>query len=93
MADTRMLASAVSMYQAHMGALPEHLDDLRFVWTNERGVAAGPFLIGLPTQPTSNEPYRYERSASGEFRVSSSDVHGAEIASGPNGVTSTTLAR
>ncbi len=93
MADTRALASAVSMYQAHMGTLPENLDDLRYVWTNVRGVAAGPFLIALPTQPIGNEPYRYERDANGEFRVASSDVRGVVVTAGPRGVTSATLAR
>jgi type II secretion system protein G len=44
-ADARTLASAVSMYSAHMGTLPAGLGDLNSVATNSLGQTAGPFMV------------------------------------------------
>ena len=40
-ADVRGLASAVSVYSAHMGVLPAALTDLTAVATNPAGITAG----------------------------------------------------
>jgi type II secretion system protein G len=50
-ADTRAMASAVSMFQAHMGALPVLLTDLTQATANTQGQTAGPFLGREPTPP------------------------------------------
>jgi type II secretion system protein G len=52
-ADTRSMASAVSMFQAHMGALPVALTDLTQATANTQGQNAGPFLGSVPTPPAS----------------------------------------
>ena len=43
-ADARALASAVSIYSAHMGTLPTALTDLTSVVTNSQGQPGGPFM-------------------------------------------------
>src|SRR5216684_2421141 len=48
-ADTRTLASGVSMFTAHMGALPAALTDLTQATTNGQGQSAGPFIATVPT--------------------------------------------
>ena len=50
-ADSRTLASAVSIYTAHMGALPTALSFLTAVATNSQNIAAGPFMASIPTPP------------------------------------------
>ena len=50
-ADLRSLASAVSLFQAHMGALPAALTDLTQTTTNTAGQTAGPFMASVPTAP------------------------------------------
>src|SRR5262252_8061198 len=50
-ADARALASAVSIYNAHMGSLPTALTDLTSVVTNTQGQSAGPFMASVPTGP------------------------------------------
>ena len=45
-ADARALASAVSIYSAHMGTLPTALTDLTSVVTNSQGQAGGPSSSG-----------------------------------------------
>src|SRR6266478_6573466 len=47
-ADARALASAVSIYSAHVGSLPAALTDLTSVITNAQGQAGGPFLATVP---------------------------------------------
>ncbi len=51
-ADARALASAVSIYSAHMGNLPLMLTDLTTATTNAQGQTAGPFLVRVPAGPT-----------------------------------------
>src|SRR5947199_4668310 len=50
-ADARALASAVSIYAAHMGVLPAALNDLSGQVTNGQNQVAGPFMARTPTPP------------------------------------------
>ena len=47
-ADSRTLASAVSVYGTHMGRIPSALTQLTTVATNAQGLSAGPFVASLP---------------------------------------------
>ena len=59
-ADTRALASAVSIYSAHMGVIPSGLDLLTGVASNGQGQTAGPFLAAIPNPPAGwSSPYAY----------------------------------
>jgi hypothetical protein len=69
MADTRAIASAVSLYAAHMGRLPASLEALTDDAVNDRGENAGSFLGAVPAPPAGSPPYRYEARADGTFRV------------------------
>jgi prepilin-type N-terminal cleavage/methylation domain-containing protein len=71
-ADARALASAVSIYSAHMGTLPTALTDLTSVVTNSQGQAGGPFMASVPTGPSGWGAYTYTSTASGVFTVSNS---------------------
>src|SRR3970040_192940 len=50
-ADTRTLASQVSMFTAHMGTLPTALTDLTQATTNGLNQSAGPFMARVPPVP------------------------------------------
>src|SRR5215467_5697528 len=50
-ADTRTLASSVSMYAAHMGTLPTALTDLTSAAVNGLNQSAGPFMASIPQPP------------------------------------------
>ena len=71
-ADTRAMASAVSMFQAHMGTLPVALTDLTQATTNTQNQSAGPFLGAVPTPPaTWSATYTYNANqAAGTFSIS-----------------------
>jgi type II secretion system protein G len=71
-ADTRALASAVSIYSAHMGTPPTNLTDLTAVATNAQNQTAGPFMASIPAPPLNwQSPYQYtQASASGTFNIS-----------------------
>ena len=71
-ADTRAMASAVSMFQAHMGTLPATLTDLTQATTNSQNQQAGPFLGAVPTPPaTWSATYTYTASnVAGTFSIS-----------------------
>jgi type II secretion system protein G len=71
-ADSRTLASAVSMYSAHMGTLPAALTDLNSVATNSLGQTAGPFMASTPAPPAGWAAYGYTSAASGTFTISTS---------------------
>jgi type IV pilus assembly protein PilA len=71
-ADARALASAVSIYSAHMGTLPGALTDLTSVVTNTQGQAGGPFMASVPTGPAGWSTYSYTSTASGTFTISNS---------------------
>jgi len=72
-ADTRTLASQVSMYAAHMGSLPTALTDLTAVATNGLNQTAGPFMAAVPAPPPGGSPawgaYTYTSSAAGTFTI------------------------
>ena len=73
-ADTRTLASSVSIFAAHMGALPAALTDLTQQTTNGLGQTAGPFMATVPTPPPGGSPawsgaYTYTSSSTGTFSV------------------------
>src|SRR5688572_15839633 len=46
-ADTKALATAVTIFASHMGTLPGVLDELTLPATNTTGVTAGPFLMAV----------------------------------------------
>jgi len=72
-ADTRTLSSAVSMYNAHMGALPAALTDLTSPQTNGLNQTAGPFMASVPQPPPGGSPawgnYTYTSSTTGTFSI------------------------
>jgi type II secretion system protein G len=70
-ADVRTLASAVSIYSAHMGNVAPALTDLTAVATNGLNQTAGPFMSSIPSSPTGWQQYSYApNSAAGTFNVS-----------------------
>ena len=78
-ADTRTLASTVTIYTAHMGALPGALTALTAVATNGLGQPAGPFLAAVPIPPTGGNPtwsltytYTPDSPSAGMFTISAS---------------------
>jgi type II secretion system protein G len=74
-ADTRTMASAISMYNAHMGTLPTALTDLTSAQTNGLNQTSGPFLGTVPVPPPGGSPawsasYTYTPNAgAGTFSV------------------------
>jgi len=57
-ADTRIMASAIGLFQAHMGQMPAVLDDLTASQTNASGQVAGPFM-GSNAVPPAGWTYNY----------------------------------
>jgi prepilin-type N-terminal cleavage/methylation domain-containing protein len=72
-ADTRTLASQVSIYAAHMGTLPTALTDLTSAAVNRLNQSAGPFMPSVPAPPPAGTPawgtYGYASSTSGTFSI------------------------
>jgi type IV pilus assembly protein PilA len=72
-ADLNALASAVSMYQAHVGALPNAISDLTVSVSNSLGQTAGPFVANVPAPPGGGSPawsaYGYASNANGSFSL------------------------
>src|ERR1700731_5467533 len=62
-ADARALASAVSIYSAHVGSLPGALTALTSVVTNAQGQPGGPFLASVPSGPAGWGAYGSTRTA------------------------------
>ena len=72
-ADARALASAISIYSAHVGSLPAALTDITSAVTNAAGQVAGPFMASIPNGPAGWGSYVYTPVASaGTFTVSNS---------------------
>ena len=74
-ADTRTLASSVSMYAAHMGTLPAGLTALTTAAVNGLNQSAGPFMANIPAPPPGGSPawgttYTYTSSTAGTFSIS-----------------------
>jgi type II secretory pathway pseudopilin PulG len=72
-ADTRTLASAVSIYAAHMGSLPAALTALTAPAVNGLNQSAGPFMASVPAPPSGGTPawgaYGDASSTSGTYAV------------------------
>src|SRR5262245_39332389 len=72
-ADTRTLASSVSLYAAHMGTLPAALTDLTSAAVNGLNQSAGPFMASVPAAPPGGSPawgaYTYTSSSAGTFTI------------------------
>lgn len=72
-ADTRSLATAVTMYFGHMEALPASLNDLTSPVTNSSGQTAGPFMVTLPSPPSAAwTPYAYTPGVAPVFKITTS---------------------
>ncbi len=70
-ADVRSVASAVSMYGAHMGSIPSTLTLLTASSSNSQGQTSGAFLAAIPTPPSGwAGSYTYTSAADGTFTVS-----------------------
>ena len=69
-ADTRTLASAVTVYNSHTGVLPTSLDNLSVAVAGANGVTAGPFINPIPAPPTGWGAYEYATAAGGTFSIS-----------------------
>jgi type II secretion system protein G len=76
-ADARALASAISIYSAHMGALPTLLTDLTSAAVNSANQSAGPFMARVPPPPATWSAYAYASSTAGTFSVTSSSASDA----------------
>ncbi|PYM63510.1 MAG: hypothetical protein DME11_16665, partial [Candidatus Rokuibacteriota bacterium] len=50
-ADARSIASAISIYSAHMGTIPGAQSQLTIQIANAQGETAGPFLARMPLPP------------------------------------------
>ena len=72
-ADTRTLASSVSIFTAFMGTLPAALTDLTQQTTNGLNQVAGPFMASVPAPPPGGSPawgaYTYVSAATGTFSI------------------------
>ncbi len=74
-ADSRTLASMVSVYTAHMGTLPATLALLSSAAVNGLGQSAGPFIGAMPVPPVGGNPswpvaYTYTpNTATGVFSI------------------------
>ena len=72
-ADARALASAVSIYSAHMGTIPTVLGALTTAATNAQNQVAGPFMASIPSGPTGWGSYAYTPVATaGTFTITNS---------------------
>jgi prepilin-type N-terminal cleavage/methylation domain-containing protein len=69
-ADARALVSAISVYSAHMQALPPNLAALNVVAINGQGATAGPFMASTPNPPAGWTTYGYSSTAAGVYAVS-----------------------
>jgi len=95
-ADTRAIASAVSIYSAHCGGLPDNASAavagalpavLLTQQTNAQNQIGGPFLNSSPTLPAgwtgSGTSYKYSQTAAGTFMLcGSGDSTGADSSGG-----------
>ena len=74
-ADARALASAISIYAAHMAVPPttaQGLDALTVVAVNSLGQSAGPFMAKVPPPPQNWTSYAYTGdTTAGTFVITS----------------------
>ena len=72
-ADARALASAVSIYGAHMGVVATSIDQLSVQVTNGQGQVAGPFMSKTPAPPSGWSTYALTSdTTTGVFTISAS---------------------
>ena len=72
-ADARALASAVSIYGAHMGVIATALTQLTSQVTNGQNQVAGPFMSSVPNPPSGWAAYTLTAdTTTGVFTISSS---------------------
>ena len=72
-ADARALASAVSIYGAHMSTISTALTQLTSQVTNGQGQVAGPFMSTVPAPPSGWAAYTLTSdTTTGVFTISSS---------------------
>jgi type IV pilus assembly protein PilA len=70
-ADSRAMASAASIYGAHMGNLPTALSQLTTQVTNGQNQVSGPFMASIPAAPSGWSTYSYTAdTAVGVFTIS-----------------------
>jgi len=69
-ADLRAIASAVSLYSAHAGALPPALSVLTVPTVNKTGLRSSPFLSNVPSPPAGWSAYSYTPKPDGLFTIS-----------------------
>jgi type IV pilus assembly protein PilA len=69
-ADARALVGAISVYSAHMQALPPDLAALNTTATNSIGAVAGPFMASTPSPPAGWTVYTYSSTSGGVYSVS-----------------------
>jgi prepilin-type N-terminal cleavage/methylation domain-containing protein len=68
--DARVIASAVTLYAAHMGTLPPSLNDLTVPAVNDAGHSGGPFLAVVPPPAgPAWTPYTYVGNPDGTFTI------------------------
>jgi hypothetical protein len=75
-ADVKALVSAVSMFQAHTGRLPDSLEALTKPSTGVGGTVAQAFIHEVPRSPCVWSEYRYERRPDGTFSVTATGEDG-----------------
>jgi type IV pilus assembly protein PilA len=69
--DSRAMATAASIYGAHMGNLPTALSQMTAQATNAQNQIAGPFLASVPAAPSGWSAYSYAAdTAVGVFTIS-----------------------
>ena len=80
-ADSRVLASAVASYGAHMGTIPAALTQLTTVATNAQGNLAGPFINSMPIPPGGWAAYVYTPNVAAETYTITSSGDGTSVIS------------
>jgi len=69
-ADVKSIATAIGVFNAHMGTLPPTLNDLTLVATNTAGITTGPFLPVVPAPPGPTwTPFTYTPLPGGQFTL------------------------
>ena len=79
-ADSRTLASAVSIYGAHMGRIPSTLAQLTSVSTNALGQPGGPFMAQVPAAPGGWASYAYTPNVTAGTLTISTSGDGTSVA-------------
>jgi general secretion pathway protein G len=70
-ADVRSMASAITIYAAHVGSVPTVLDQLTATASNGQGDMAGPFMAAVPSPPANwSAPYAFAVGTAGFFTIS-----------------------